>query len=994
MVKLQKLVLRNFKSFKKADIPLSNGFTAIVGSNGSGKTNILDALLFSLGISSMKMLRVSKMDELVNTGAAENYAKVELTLKHDGKTYVVQRMINKQGKGIYRLDGKRKTRNEIASLLLELGIKPEGHNIVVQGDTTRVIEMSPLERRQIIDELAGLQEFDAKKEEALKELQKVDNKLRDAGIVMQERENYLEQLRRDKEAASEFGSLQDEAKKIKATLIFSELEAIERAERVSSEKLEAIAGEKEAIEKELEEGSEERASLKSKAEELNRRILGHRERAYATVGAQLEEAKTEKALQNERIESKKELLERNRERNASLEQRAHSLEVEIKAQKHKLKEIDASLPEIQKKAKQALQAKAELQVGAEQREKTLAELEAQRETLSSDLERLKEEMMQKNASLQSIVREGELKRQAMREASQAIQLLEPKISEREKKLMLLSQLREKHGNIGQALKKAELARDKDLQELKEAEAERKIASESIELLKKSVAACPVCDAELKKDRKAALAAKKESHLKRIMESERIFNQRNLDANARIQNLREALERENALSIETADMQELRGKLSENREKLAALKQWLFQNDSKQLHSETVALQQKIQAKKAFLEKQVEKVKLFQQNISLGKLQQANNAVAELEKEEGRLLHQRQSILSGIESHLQKQRQEALDEARKLGGESQSLSSEISSGERKVREIEAKVSSLESKLLEEERGAKRMVEEKEKVDQKILKLEDLAVQKRAKLKSTAQDENTLLVENGKAEVRLADLREEAQSFEGIERIQGMESKKLNARGKEIDKRVAELGAINMKAIESYNELEAEVLDVRKKVEKLDEERLAVVEMIEKIDVQRTNVFMQCFDALNRNFGKMFNILFSGEGLLELSNKENPLEAGLLIQAKHKGDSIRNIDSMSGGEKTMTALAFLFAIQVYEPAPFYVFDEADAALDKENSLKMAKIVKGISKQSQFIAITHNDPLVQEADQIIGVALNKQKSSVIGLKLREKFVNSEGS
>ena len=195
MVKLQKLVLRNFKSFKKADIPISKGFTAIVGSNGSGKTNILDALLFVMGTSSMKMLRASKMEELVNNSAVENYAKVDLHFKDKDRNYVVQRMIDKQGKGIYRLDGKRKTRNEILSLFQELDIRPDGHNIVVQGDTTRVIEMSPIERRQIIDELAGLQEFDAKKEEALKALQKVDNKLRDAGIVMQERENYLDQLR-------------------------------------------------------------------------------------------------------------------------------------------------------------------------------------------------------------------------------------------------------------------------------------------------------------------------------------------------------------------------------------------------------------------------------------------------------------------------------------------------------------------------------------------------------------------------------------------------------------------------------------------------------------------------------------------------------------------------------------------------------------------------------------------------------------------------------
>jgi chromosome segregation protein len=94
-------------------------------------------------------------------------------------------------------------------------------------------------------------------------------------------------------------------------------------------------------------------------------------------------------------------------------------------------------------------------------------------------------------------------------------------------------------------------------------------------------------------------------------------------------------------------------------------------------------------------------------------------------------------------------------------------------------------------------------------------------------------------------------------------------------------------------------------------------------------------------------------------------------------------------MSGGEKALTALAFLFAIQMYESAPFYFFDEADAALDRENSEKLARMIGQISRESQFVAITHNDSLIREAHQIIGVALNEQKSSVIGLKLKENSV-----
>jgi chromosome segregation protein len=92
-------------------------------------------------------------------------------------------------------------------------------------------------------------------------------------------------------------------------------------------------------------------------------------------------------------------------------------------------------------------------------------------------------------------------------------------------------------------------------------------------------------------------------------------------------------------------------------------------------------------------------------------------------------------------------------------------------------------------------------------------------------------------------------------------------------------------------------------------------------------------------------------------------------------------------MSGGEKSLTSLAFIFSIQLFEPAPFYFFDEVDAALDMTNSKKVGILIKEMSKSSQFISITHNDQVVKAADQIIGVAKSNTNSSVIGIRTGEK-------
>ncbi|HIH21513.1 MAG TPA: chromosome segregation protein SMC, partial [Candidatus Diapherotrites archaeon] len=163
----------------------------------------LDALLFVLGITSMKMLRADRITELVNHEAEDETARVSLTLKDDKRQeFEISRSIDRQGKSVCRLQQKRCGLNEIASFLNEVGIKPTGYNIVVQGDITRIIQMSPKERRGIIDEAAGIKEFDEKREEALRELEKVDGKIKEVRIVLNEREQFLKELDEDRKAAS------------------------------------------------------------------------------------------------------------------------------------------------------------------------------------------------------------------------------------------------------------------------------------------------------------------------------------------------------------------------------------------------------------------------------------------------------------------------------------------------------------------------------------------------------------------------------------------------------------------------------------------------------------------------------------------------------------------------------------------------------------------------------------------------------------------------
>jgi chromosome segregation protein len=139
-------------------------------------------------------------------------------------------------------------------------------------------------------------------------------------------------------------------------------------------------------------------------------------------------------------------------------------------------------------------------------------------------------------------------------------------------------------------------------------------------------------------------------------------------------------------------------------------------------------------------------------------------------------------------------------------------------------------------------------------------------------------------------------------------------------------------------------------------------------------------------VNDQFKKFFlSLSTKGDAYLELENPELPFEGGLGIKVRLTGNKFLDIRSLSGGEKTMTALAFLFAIQEHEPAAFYILDEVDAALDKANSDKLAKLIRDYCTKAQYIVISHNDNVIAEGDTLYGVSMDAEKgiSNVVSLR-----------
>ena len=197
---------------------------------------------------------------------------------------------------------------------------------------------------------------------------------------------------------------------------------------------------------------------------------------------------------------------------------------------------------------------------------------------------------------------------------------------------------------------------------------------------------------------------------------------------------------------------------------------------------------------------------------------------------------------------------------------------------------------------------------------------------------------------------------------------------------------DMGNVNLRSLEIYNEVHKEYDQIFGKVKKLREEKNDVVGMITEIESKKTDVFMKTFSNIKKNFENIFSQLTTkGTAHLVLENQESPLEGGIQILVRISTDKYLDIKSLSGGEKTMTALAFIFAIQEYDPASFYVFDEVDAALDKRNSELLANLIKKYSEKAQYIVITHNDAVIHTASQLYGVSMRENGiSNVVSLKI----------
>jgi chromosome segregation protein len=214
-------------------------------------------------------------------------------------------------------------------------------------------------------------------------------------------------------------------------------------------------------------------------------------------------------------------------------------------------------------------------------------------------------------------------------------------------------------------------------------------------------------------------------------------------------------------------------------------------------------------------------------------------------------------------------------------------------------------------------------------------------------------------------------------------------RMRANVGETKNKIRELGDVNVNAIEDYKTIRERYELLKSQHDDLIQSEEALRKIIADLDEEMRKQFTVKFADIQKQFDTVFRELFGGgKGTLELVEDEDVLEAGIIINAQPPGKKLGNMMQLSGGEKALTAIALLFAIQNLKPSPFCLLDEIEAALDDSNVKRYAKYLHKLTKNTQFIVITHRKGTMEAADVLYGITMQeKGVSTLVSVKLIEE-------
>ncbi len=951
MIYIKKLVMHGFKSFiRKTEIPFAPGINVIVGANGSGKSNISDALCFVLGRLSIKSMRAAKAGNLIFLGskaaAPAKEAVVEMVLDNREGIFSIEkdeisikRIVRRNGQSIYKINEEVKTRNEILSLLSQAGIDPNGFNIILQGEIQNFVRMQPEERRKIIEEVSGISVYEMRKEKSINELEKTEEKLKEVLAILRERTIYLNNLEKERQQALRFKKLEADVKKFKASIIFND---ISQKRKHSDEINSKISGKIKEIEKEKKFISEMRHSIES----IEAKISSINSTIQKSTG--FEQEKLNREIANIRAE-----LAGMNVRTENYESKLSSISREKQELSEFVRQAELSIKELQKPLSSARNQKE-----VEAKKQELEKIEEQRKkfyTIKSELKSLKERISDKKATLNSYSHESEFLLKQIKSLGE--ELFNPRTSQERIDSLKLS-IAEKR-NLLESLNKKEISLEK-LSATNEYEIDKQ--RKLVEKISK-MDICPLCKSQITKEHIDSMHKdihqKVESLKKEIEGSDKelkeIYNKKGI-LNQEIEQLGLEISRANSDLMKLSSIHEKQIQIKSTQEKIDYIKGEISELEKREKGLE------KTFDENSNVEQRYETLKIEVQEISLRSEETVDSEVSFKKRE---LERSRISL-------------------KQLSREEEDLDSEL---EDIKNQIDSKEETLEKKRKQEERLVEqfqKMILERDTLQRKIRDNEIEITKRQNAVYNLESEMNNFKIDFARVSAEIENLETEMLSFPDVEIIKA-NRESLSERLAKTQELLSQIGSVNLRSLEVYDTIKKEYDLIKEKTEIITKEKEGILKIIHEIDIRKKKTFLQTLTSINETFSRNFSQLSpKGHVFLDLEDKKEPFNGGVNIIVKTGHGKYFDVKSLSGGEQTLVALSLIFAIQELKPYYFYIFDEIDAALDKRNSERLAELLKKYMQKGQYIVISHNDEVIANSTNLYGVSMHDGISKIVSLKI----------
>lgn len=976
---LKEIKASGFKSFADTiDIELTNGISGIVGPNGSGKSNVVDAVRWVLGEQSVKQLRgEGAMSDVIFTGSksrrAASFASVTLVFDNSDKylnieydEVQIKRTIYKTGENEYFINNTRARLKDILELFMDTGASKESFNIISQGDVANILSGKAEDRRVIFEEASGVLKYKKRKDEALRKLSKTHDNMARVDDIISELNTNMEPLKKQSEDAKIYLEKKEKLENVEIALTVNDIEKYNYEYKYSKEKVSELTL---SITKMLSENSSEQAkieTIKNNISKLNSELY-LKQQELVKVSANAEKLSGEKAMISERSKYNSEDVKLHdniislKEKILKIESQISALNKEIESEKSNNKVIGEKLNNTEIKLSEIEKNKENLNSKLNQKLREITAQKHRREVLMNSLEN--------NSSLPYSVKNV---------------LNNPKLTGI-------------HGVLGKLL-----------------EFEEKY-SEALEVSLMSSVSHIVCDNE--EDAKEAVRYLKNNNLGRATFLPiSVIKPRSIDSESyeTIKSMNGFVDiasnlvkydtkyRNIVLSllgtivvVDNIDNANLISKKLKNRYKVVTMTGEVV-NIGGSITGGSLK-KSSILSERYELENVIKDIDVLDSEIK-----EIENKINEVDDNYTNLELEKNSIIISVNSNSEilKNKYNVLDD---LTNEKSTLMTELSNNQNIVNNV---ITNEEEKILNE---YYKEIEKRDELNIEInqihkkieLENEDL-INNESSLKNNNQEYNKAQEELKSHEIKVNRLdvkidnllniltNDYSISYEKAKEKYILEIDSDEARSivSTLKREIKSLGDVNVGAIEEYDRVKERYEFLNKQKEDLTNAENVLLEIITEMDDIMKDKFSSTFNKIKEAFNETFRKLFNGgRAELKLTDPSNILETGIDIIALPPGKKLQHISLLSGGEKTLTAIALLFSILKVRPVPFCILDEVEAALDEVNVDNFGKYLKEFKGDTQFIIITHKKKTMEYADVLYGITMQESGvSKLVSVKLEE--------